>query len=894
MDIPRGSRESQEYDPRTMQPPLESSSRASPLSVQTNPAMSSNFKVQMWQNRPFDSGVHTMTHSQAPSMMSMTSIHAGSQISTMSSVVDTDAAELTDQQQQKFENISLALCPSHPEYANAEGVIPELINLMKDSDEVVVYRALFIMQNIAKLDADISRTPSARIRGGDAVTAILNVLQVRRNTPNIIRMALGTLFQICIRADGLDDVARVNAHCNGELIRALIEHARTVPFSCYKYALLTLHSLVSDKVHGPQCAQQARQMDAMQVVSEWLQHEKSEKLLPVIVDLVRILCDKNHEQKAYFLGTNGIPKLLNILKKCLYENCLWRTTRLLTVFSNFNPQMLVQCNAPAVLAPQLAHDSERLVLVSLECLRNISDVPTDANRYDLLRSLLRLFGHRNQKVTRYTLDILANLCANNKVNKEFLISNGIIGYLLRVLNEERTMSKQNQTIMVEEIHECILSILCTLCVGNNMIEEVRVEVFRHPQLFLEKLVHMRPVLLKQTLQLLSKAVLRDENLAAFRNCSLDGVCFVQQIVYILRVACNQPPETQVVEGIKVCELINLTMVILHCLCRDRELLEVIVYYLLYSENMKVRECDVLLPIYALHESHEEVIKKSAMSLIEATVHHPKMAAFFNQNHNLINGLQHFTRSANPVLGNLAKESLKTIMLGGGMPKNVPPPYIRTKEKTNTLPSLEVSTSSTAAPSAMPSPVPRSARLSDEIGMWQEPMEGAGEQIPEDFAIADDPFVNVFCPSVVPQSSPPFSPNVNHSDMNDNALVAYGDEAMQMNSPQGGGTWDSPGSLHYPEPGGGYIPASQMPPNHHLHHMGPTPMSGTPYTHQQLPPMPYSTHPWHPQMPPHPHSTDIGMYSMHNCYPPQNAPYPPANSDYSQRYDQYHHQYGRFH
>ncbi|ETN81613.1 Armadillo/beta-catenin-like repeat protein [Necator americanus] len=832
MDIPRGSREPSEYDPRTMQPPIESSSRASPLSVQTNPTMSANFKVQMWQNRPFDSGVHTMTHSQAPSMMSMTSIHAGSQISTMSSVVDTDAAELTDQQQQKFENISLALCPTHPEYANAEGVIPELINLMKDNDEVVVYRALFIMQNIAKLDADISRTPSARIRGGDAVMAILNVLQVRRNTPNIIRMALGTLFQICIRADGLDDVAKVNAQCNGELIRALIEHARTVPFSCYKYALLTLHSLVSDKVHGPQCAQQARQMDTMQVVSEWLQHEKSEKLLPVIVDLVRILCDKNHEQKAYFLGMNGIPKLLNILKKCLYENCLWRTTRLLTVFSNFNPQMLVQCNAPAVLAPQLAHDSERLVLVSLECLRNISDVPTDANRYDLLRSLLRLFGHRNQKVTRYTLDILANLCANNKVNKEFLISNGIVGYLLRVLNEERTMSKQNQTIIVEEIHECILSILCTLCVGNNMIEDVRIEVFRQPQLFLEKLVHMRPVLLKQTLQLLSKAALRDENLVGFRNCSLDGVCFVQQIVYILRVACNQPPETQMVEGIKVYELINLSLIVLHCLCRDRDLLEMVVYYLLYPENMKVRECDILLPVYALHDTHEESIKKSAISLIEATVHHPK-------------------------------------------------------------PSLEVSTASTAAPSAMPSPIARSTRMSSESGMWQEPMEGAGEQIPEDFAIADDPFVNVFCPTTVPQSSPPFSPTVNHSDMNDNSLSTYGEEVMQINSPQG--TWDSPNSLHYMEHPG-YMP-TPMGPHHPSHHMSGTgiPSHMNVYPHHQPPPpqqqMPYTNQQWHSQIP-HPHS-DIGMYSMHNYYPPQNQPYPP-NPDYSQRYDQYHHQYGRFH
>ncbi|VDO30436.1 unnamed protein product [Haemonchus placei] len=220
-------RDSHDYDARTtMQPSLEPSSRASQLNMQKNPVISSDFKVQMWQNRPFDSGVHTMVHSQTPSVMSMTSTRAGSRISTMSSLVDADTAELTDQQQQKFENISLALCPTHPEYANAEGVIPELINLMKDSDEVVVYKALFIMQNIAKLDADISRTPNARIRGEGAVTAIVNVLQEHRDSPNIIRMALGTLFQICIRADGLEDVARVNGQCNGELIRALIDHAR--------------------------------------------------------------------------------------------------------------------------------------------------------------------------------------------------------------------------------------------------------------------------------------------------------------------------------------------------------------------------------------------------------------------------------------------------------------------------------------------------------------------------------------------------------------------------------------------------------------------------------------------------------------------------------------------
>ncbi|XGW28564.1 hypothetical protein V3C99_008383 [Haemonchus contortus] len=892
MDIPRDSRDSHDYDTRTaMQPSLEPSSRASQLNMQKNPVISSDFKVQMWQNRPFDSGVHTMVHSQTPSVMSMTSTRAGSRISTMSSLVDADTAELTDQQQQKFENISLALCPTHPEYANAEGVIPELINLMKDSDEVVVYKALFIMQNIAKLDADISRTPNARIRGEGAVTAIVNVLQEHRDSPNIIRMALGTLFQICIRADGLEDVARVNGQCNGELIRALIDHARTIPFSCYKYALLTLHSLVSDKVHGPQCAQQARQMDTMQVVSGWLQHEKSEKLLPVIVDLVRILCDKNYEQKAYFLGTNGIPKLLNILKKCLYENCLWRTTRLLTMFSNFNPQMLVQCNAPAVLAPQLAHDSERLVLVSLECLRNISDVPTEGNRCDLLRALLRLFGHRNRKVTRYTLDILANLCANNKLNKEFLISHGIVGYLLRLLNEERSGGTYNQTIMSEEVHECILSILCTLCVGNSMIEEVRIDVFRQPQLFLEKLVHMRPMLLKQTLQLLSKTALKDENLASFRNCSLDGICFVQQIVYILRVACNQSPETHIIEGIKVCELINLSMVILHCLCRNKELLEVVVYYLLYPENMKVRNYNILLPIYALHESVEECIKKSAISLIEATVHHPKMAAFFIQNHDLINGLQHFARSSDPLLGNLAKEALKTMMLIGSMPRAAPPSYTRPKEKANASTSLGVPPSSTLSLSAMPSPAQLSNRSSGEPTSCAEPMEGAGEQLPEDFAFADDPFVNVFCPVVIQQSSTPFSPNVYHSDMNDNALLTYNEDMMQTSSPQGPlDAWESHDSLHFSESDAYGSP--QISATHHAHNMIAAVPTG-PYGHHQAPSMTYSSQSWYPQMQ-HQGPSDLGMHLMHNYYAPQNPSYMQLNPDYSQRYDQHHNRQGRFH
>lgn len=53
----------------------------------------------------------------------------------------------------------------------------------------------------------------------------------------------------------------------------------------------------------------------------------------------------------------------------------------------------------------------------------------------------------------------------------------------------------------------------------------------------------------------------------------------------------------------------------------------VVYYLLYPENLIVRESKILLPIYALNESHDEVVKKSAISVIEAAVHHPKVRCY---------------------------------------------------------------------------------------------------------------------------------------------------------------------------------------------------------------------------------------------------------------------------
>lgn len=73
---------------------------------------------------------------QAPSVLSMSSLRAGSQISAISEDAHSHV-ELTDQQQLKFENIppNIGRGSQDGETRNA---IPELIHLLSDSDEVCI------------------------------------------------------------------------------------------------------------------------------------------------------------------------------------------------------------------------------------------------------------------------------------------------------------------------------------------------------------------------------------------------------------------------------------------------------------------------------------------------------------------------------------------------------------------------------------------------------------------------------------------------------------------------------------------------------------------------------------------------------------------------------------
>lgn len=105
----------------------------------------------------------------------MSSIHAASQISTLSSLPDdySQGHELTEEQMIRFQNI-----PSNFHNGDRENnrrALTELIPLLTDSEEDVVCKALDIVQTIAKFDSNNLYTEPSIIDG------LLHALKVHKN-----------------------------------------------------------------------------------------------------------------------------------------------------------------------------------------------------------------------------------------------------------------------------------------------------------------------------------------------------------------------------------------------------------------------------------------------------------------------------------------------------------------------------------------------------------------------------------------------------------------------------------------------------------------------------------------------------------------------------------------
>ncbi|MCP9264951.1 hypothetical protein DINM_020101 [Dirofilaria immitis] len=574
------------------------------------------FRVQMWSNN-FDSGVHSMNHSSAPSLLSVSSLRAGSQISTMSD--DTHSRiELTDQQQIKFENIPSDLGRGSQD-GETRNAVPELIHLLSDVDEVVVQRAATTIQTIAKIDSEEPLYAEPYLRAVEVITALKDLLRTKSNKPAIIKPTLGALFHISERRDGLESILKINDQTKGSLLVDIIQHIKYTGGSALRYAILTFHTIIAVKSADGHNIEVARANGALQALTQFLDRESNEKLLSVIVECVRLLCDKSQSQRALFLQLNGPSKLLHILRMLRYE---------------------VKCGGYDVLHKQLEHASQRLIISTLECIRNMSDVPTkDMDISPLLDKLLQLLGAMDPIVILYCIGILSNLLANNQMNKEFLFSRGAIPTLYRVLIGSYSISAStpNQQQRVEDIQERALATLRHLCVGHTHQQQYAADFL------LRKLTEMRPSILKQTLQILNKAALQDTNLPLFREIRLRQTpdcetSFVERIILILKVACDQLPS------------------ISFCVRRPD--------FLMFRD--RDGDCGALLPVFCLYQNYvkDENLDRSALGLIYELSSHPELAALYASDGGLMAALHHYSQSRNQPFATYARQAYERSMQSG--------------------------------------------------------------------------------------------------------------------------------------------------------------------------------------------------------------------------------------
>lgn len=68
--------------------------------------------------------------------------------------------------------------------------------------------------------------------------------------------------------------------------------------SAIRYAILTFHTIIAEKTANGRNIEIARANNALQAITQFLDRESNEKLLSVIVECVRLLCDKSQTQRV--------------------------------------------------------------------------------------------------------------------------------------------------------------------------------------------------------------------------------------------------------------------------------------------------------------------------------------------------------------------------------------------------------------------------------------------------------------------------------------------------------------------------------------------------------------------------------------------------------------------
>ncbi|KAI6179873.1 hypothetical protein M3Y98_00657900 [Aphelenchoides besseyi] len=416
----------------------------------------------------------------------------------------------------------------------------------------VACRALEMVIHIAKLDSAQPFNDPV-ITQERIILALSSELKRSFENKRIIRLTLCALFHISNRTQGMQLILQSLEQRPRGFVSFLFDLIRCTgiaELACFKYALLILHNLMTERNVSKRVVEFIREQKAMSVITECL-NEGNEKLLSIIVDIVQILCEKCSEQK--------------------------------------DPQRIVDSGAYDVLPLNMDHASQRLVSELLSCTRDLSDMST--NKLDisyLLSRLVQLLGTNDMEIRQLCIQSLANFSANNRRNKEFLYQMDFVGTLRHVLYDTEALMEEMNTSR-QMIEETALTALRNLYSGHSFEQEVQQNLLMNngAEFFLRKLYQMRPTLVRRSLLILSKAANLDSNIPIFRRTSLQtGVetqtNFAERLIYIF-------------------ELMNLAMLILQRLSRDEVIMRQVTYYLKRISGYFVGQFSVQTAITLINE-----------------------------------------------------------------------------------------------------------------------------------------------------------------------------------------------------------------------------------------------------------------------------------------------------
>jgi len=452
--------------------------------------------------------------------------------------------------------------------ADVATVIPELIQLLNDEDQVVAHQAVTMVNQLSKnsRQAIIDYEMMTNNPADSMVAAVVRVM-CKTDYGETARHTAGTLHNLSHHRQGLHCISK----CGG--IAALVKLLSSDNESVLFYAITTLHNLL---LHQEGSKMAVRMSGGLQSMVALLTRPNV-KFLAIVTDCLQILAYGHQESKAVILACGGPAELVRIMRLYTYEKLLWTTSRVLKVLSvcPANKPAIVAAGGMQALGIHLASDSHRLVQNCLWALRNLSDAATKVGGIEnLLGMLFQLLGSNDIDIVTCCAGILSNLTCNNNHNKMVACQvNGVETLLALIANV------QDREGIVEPA-VCTLRHLTSRHPHAEMAQNVVREQGGLP--VVTRLLHppSKWPLIKATIGLLRNLVLSPQNNGPLReNGCLPKL--MQLLIKANQAAQRPPPEAGaaaldpvaaarpvVVDGVKMIDVVEGIVGALHILARD--------------------------------------------------------------------------------------------------------------------------------------------------------------------------------------------------------------------------------------------------------------------------------------------------------------------------------------